>query len=127
MDNLLLYPPDVTAYKPAICIVHVDTSTNFSNVVWDRETGNNIKEYVIYKLFKQEAWIAIDTLPFDSLSVYEDTLSADLINTSYQIQAIFNDGTKSAYSTSAQPPTIEMSMANGSPQIRWGNTEDIEM
>ncbi|MFW5850590.1 MAG: hypothetical protein ACOCWB_00040 [Bacteroidota bacterium] len=127
MDNILLYPPEATIYQPSICIVHVDTSTNFSNVVWDREAENDIKEYVIYKLFEQEAWLAIDTLPFDSLSVYEDTLSADLMNTSYQIQAIFNDGTKSAYSTSAQPPTIEMSMSNGSPQIKWGNIHDTEM
>ncbi|MDA3883804.1 MAG: hypothetical protein PF481_11030 [Bacteroidales bacterium] len=125
MDNIILFPPDVTVYEPSICMIRVDTTTNLNNVVWERETENNIKEYIIYKL--QEEWFAIDTLPFDSLSVYEDFETANSPNTSYQIQAIFNDDTKSAYSTSAEPPTIELSLINGSPQIKWGNTKDIEM
>jgi hypothetical protein len=124
VDNSLLFPTGVSIYQPQICMVRYDTLTNIPNVVWERELGNNVKSYIIFKLINQK-WETIDTLDFNDLSVFEDLQADPTTAYQYQIQAIFNDNSRSRYSSAKNAPEISITTQDGVPKITWVNINEL--
>lgn len=124
IDNMLLFPFGVDVYRPSICMVHYDTLTNIPNIIWDRETTENIKSYIVYKLVNQ-SWETLDTLDFSELSNFEDINADPTISSDYQIQAVLNDNSLSRYSEARKAPEIVLTTNGGVPQITWVNLNEL--
>lgn len=83
-----------------ICLVTVDTLTNHNQIVWEKLQTSGISAFNIYKETTQSGkYSLIDTWPFDSLSIYEDTLSNPLQRSwRYKLSVIDDCGNESELS-----------------------------
>src|SRR5690606_16970639 len=127
MDNIILFPAGADVYTPTICMVRVSDSTYVNNDVWEPQEGFDIDSYIVYRS-SDTAWIPIDTLGFDELSVCEDfemEEDTSIARQNYQIQAVFTNNTKSGYSEAMKAPQIKVLMVDGFPQIQWMNLRDF--
>ena len=87
-------PNKLLGYKPDICLVTVDDSVNRNLVIWEKEFGRGIAAYGIYRqTSSNNVYLRIATWPFDSLSVYKDSIvSAEIHSWRYKITAIDSCG-----------------------------------
>ncbi len=61
---------------PNICIVGIDTATNYNRVVWERQASNLIDSFRVYRESNVAGvYSLIGSQPFSDLSVFEDTNS----------------------------------------------------
>jgi len=124
IDRKLLFTSGATIYTPSICMVRVDTATNYNNIVWEREDNLGIDKYYVYKLVGN-TWQQYNDFAFTDLSVCED-FNTDLNSSEfYQIQAVFSNGKKSAYSSALKAPHVTVRTVNGIPNIEWLNPNDL--
>lgn len=127
LDNVMLFPEGITVYQPVICVVTVTGDFNVNHVAWERIDGLNITDYIVFRS-ENEGWIALDTISFDSVSVFEDLEMIEnpsIAEASYQIQAIFSDNTLSAFSEAVRAPQISLSIKDGLPEVEWMSIRDF--
>jgi len=124
MENTLLFPTGIVLYKPQISMVRYDTLGQYPNVVWERDEDESIKTYIVYKLVDSK-WQEVGQVPFENHGVFEDTDITPGQQCEYQLQVIFEDDSKSDYSSSQQTPKIEVTVVQGVPQIRWSNLNEL--
>jgi photosystem II stability/assembly factor-like uncharacterized protein len=84
--------------KPEICLVTVDTLSGKNLIAWERPKSDVIEGYRIYKEgYMANVYNQIGYLPYDSVSVFEDTASVPLKYANrYKISLIDTCGTESA-------------------------------
>jgi hypothetical protein len=80
--------------RPAICLVTVDSATNKNTLIWNKEAGQGIQSYNIYReTTSAGVFNLIGNVPYDSLTWFVDTL-ADPVNRSwrYKVSAVGDCG-----------------------------------
>ncbi len=111
--------------RPSICLVTVDSLTGRNRLVWNKESGQGITSYNIYRETSSAGvFNFIANIPFDSLSTYVD-LHADPINRSwrYKVSAVGDCG-ESVLSLSHKTMhlTLTLGLLN-SVNLRWNHYE----
>jgi len=111
---------------PDICLVGVDSATNYNRIIWERHNSTGIDSFKIYR----ESTIAgiydlIGVQPFSSSSVIEDTNSNTAVKSyRYRITAVDTCGMETAPSSFHR--TIHLSInagLGGSWNLLWYNYE----
>lgn len=91
--HLLFYKVDkygnvYTFNDPSICLVTVDAKTNKNRIIWERQNTKGIEKYNIYTVVGT-TWTKLGSLPYDSLSVYDDASSSpSTVAAFYRISAV---------------------------------------
>jgi hypothetical protein len=86
---------------PSICMVTVDTLTNYHLLMWEKPISSQIQSFAIYKEipFNSNNYQQIAVLPYDSLSEYLDTSSnASIVTDRYRLSFIDTCNGETAYS-----------------------------
>ncbi|HVE62129.1 MAG TPA: T9SS type A sorting domain-containing protein, partial [Chitinophagaceae bacterium] len=115
---------DILAPKPVICMVTVDSVTGTNLAVWEKQTGLGIKSYNVYKESTQAGvYYKLGNVPFDSLSVFNDTLSNPLVRAwRYKLTAIDNCGNESGKSPEHKTMHVTINHGvNNSVNLIWDN------
>lgn len=78
---------------PQICLVTVDTFSQNNIVVWDKTpyAGGGVDSFIVYREVQSNVYKQIGAVPFDSLSMFTDT-----IRTKYFIPPYFSSGDPNA-------------------------------
>ncbi len=86
-----------TPVKPDICVVTVDTITGTNIVVWEKQVGQNIDHYNVYREGTASGiYFLVGSTPIDSLSVLIDSFAdPQLKSWRYRISAVDSCGQES--------------------------------
>ncbi|MFQ3579971.1 MAG: hypothetical protein SNJ71_07530 [Bacteroidales bacterium] len=87
--------PTMGAYTPKICMVSYEKESGNLMVVWERIQTENIKSYIIHRSTDGIIYKAIDTVPFNDISIYIDKTSKPDLKYYYKLQSILNDNSLS--------------------------------
>lgn len=123
---------DLSPVKPdpqAICIVSVDTATNFNEVVWEKAVTDNISHYNIYKETTQSnVYAKIGEHPYDSISIYVDSSSNALQRSSrYKIAAVDICGTESELSDHHKTMHLSLNLGlSNTVNLLWDHYEGFD-
>ncbi len=112
--------------NPIICIVGIDSAQQKNMVVWNKIASNAINHYNIYKESSfVNQYELIGVVPYDSLSVFIDTISNPLqSSTKYRIS--ITDSCNTETTLSPEHKTIHLSINQGmgnSFNLIWNNYE----
>jgi hypothetical protein len=90
----------VTIADP-ICLVTVDSLTGTNKIVWQKTSGQGIKDFKIYRETSQAGvYQLMGTIPFDSLSTFTDPNASPLQHSwRYKLSATDSCGNESVLST----------------------------
>jgi len=117
-------PPPVAP----ICMVTVDSATNKNMIIWDKITTKNIAYYNIYKESTQAGvYLKIAKRPYDSNSVYIDTLSNPQVRSwRYELSEVDSCGNESALSPDHKTMhlTVNQGLSN-TVNLIWDNYEGL--
>jgi photosystem II stability/assembly factor-like uncharacterized protein len=102
-----------SSYVPEICIVSVDSNTNYNKIIWEKPVLSTIDSTYIYKETSTSGnYIKIGTLSTNQLSEFIDTLSNALIQSNrYKLSIVDKCSLESA--KSAQHKTMHLSINQG--------------
>jgi hypothetical protein len=102
--------------SPEICIVTVDTATNRNLIVWEKPVSLSIADFNIYRETNQAGiYTLAETVPYDSLSIFIDTLSNPQIKSyRYEISAVDTCGNESGLSPHHR--TLHLMISQAVPQ-----------
>ncbi|MBX7093863.1 MAG: PKD domain-containing protein [Flavobacteriales bacterium] len=83
-----------------ICMVTVDSMYSFNKVVWEKEITTQISHYNVYRESSQNGlYYLIGTVPYDSLSLYNDYVANPMITAwRYKVAAVDYCGEESSWS-----------------------------
>jgi hypothetical protein len=102
-----------------ICIVTVDLLTGRNLIVWEKTPGKGI-EY--YKLYRENTLMS--TVPYDALSVFEDTVAdPEKRPYLYRISIVDTCGNESAQSLYHKPLFLQYSSAEMGVNLTWSKYE----
>jgi hypothetical protein len=59
---------------PEICLVTVDSLSNYNVIIWDKTTYTNIDSFIVYRETANNVYNKIGTVEVDSLSIFIDTV-----------------------------------------------------
>ncbi|RLD61876.1 MAG: hypothetical protein DRJ01_07135 [Bacteroidetes bacterium] len=112
-----------------ICLVTVDTLTNHNQIVWEKLQTSGISAFNIYKETTHSGkYSLINTWPFDSLSIYEDTLSNPLQRSwRYKLSVIDDCGNESELSPEHKTIHLTINLGlNQSINLIWDQYEGFD-
>jgi hypothetical protein len=109
-----------------ICMVTVDTTTNTNLILWKKPNDATIDHYNVYRETSQAGlYQLIDSVDYDSLTVYNDVAASPNIRSwRYKISTVNTCGIESALS--AYHKTIHLSISKGlanSFNLAWDDYE----
>lgn len=111
-----------------ICVISVDTSSQYNEIIWEKPTAHNLAGFNIYRLVGA-AYQLIDFWPYDSLSQYTDSSAGINPNTTsyrYKISVVDSCGNESLQSDFHE--TIHLTVNPGSGGVMnliWDNYEGL--
>lgn len=108
-----------------ICVVSVDTITNTNIIGWQKVITSEIDHYNIYRESSTAGiYYKIDSVPYDSLSLYVDSLSNPNVKSwRYKISVTDTCGFESALSFAQKTIHLSLSNAVGSILLSWDHYE----
>ena len=118
--------PPVLPEEQPICVVSVDTTTGTNMVIWEKVQTSNIDFYKIYREGSIPGdYIYIDSVPFDSMSVYNDLVANPMIRSwRYKISAVDICGNESPLSDAHKTIHLNLNLAlGGNINLIWDNYE----
>lgn len=59
---------------PEICLVTVDTFSNYNIILWDKTSYTNVDSFIVYRETTNNVYNRIGSLHYDSLSLFIDTV-----------------------------------------------------
>lgn len=129
-DNLQIANSIAMAPVP-ICVVTVDSLSQYNNIAWDKQPNQPIDSFIIYREISLGNYQQIGAVPYSALSLFEDTVRAKYFpNTgnpnagTYRYKLAVRD---TCGNYSAQSPfhnTIYMTNSSGS--FSWAQLYTIE-
>lgn len=85
--------------QPDICLVTVDDLSTHNIIIWDKTGYVNVDYFVIYRQDAAGSFISIDSVAFDSLSIYHDYgFDPNVESVKYKISCTDNMGMASPQS-----------------------------
>lgn len=108
-----------------ICLISVDVTTGKNMIIWERTKNVGIKSYVVHR----ETAVAgtyepLDTIPFDSLSVFVDVTSEpESKSQKYRISVIDTCNNESSTSEWHRPMLLTSSVGTGGNSVNLAWTE----
>ena len=109
-----------------ICEVNVDTTTGKNLVIWEKTPNVGIEYYIIYKeSISGGVYNPVDTIPYDSLSVYEDMGSNAMVRSDrYKISILDTCGNESVQSPAHKTLHLTVNQGmGGAINLIWENYE----
>jgi hypothetical protein len=108
-----------------ICLVSVDTITNTNIIGWQKIITSEIDHYNIYRESSTAGiYYKIDSVPYDSLSLYVDSLSNPNIKSwRYKISVTDTCGFESALSFAQKTIHLSLSYSGNSVLLSWDHYE----
>lgn len=95
LENIFLIPNDMTIYKPYLNLI-AQTEAGNNLVAWERDKNMDIDYYIIRRKSINGIYDSIGTVDYtDMYSTFEDLENGIAENQFYQIEAVFNDKTRS--------------------------------
>ncbi|NOZ46889.1 MAG: hypothetical protein GXO79_08910, partial [Chlorobi bacterium] len=122
----------IKADKPPvnpICLVTVDTATNYNEIVWEKLQPAGIDHYNIYKESTQsDVYFVAGSVPVDSLSIFTDTLSNSLVRSwRYKLSAVDECGVESELSEPHKTMHLNVNLGTGGDiNLIWEPYEGID-
>ena len=122
VSNVTVVSPPI----PEICIVLVDSITGKNLIVWEKTPNSGVISYVVHKLSGVQ-YLPLDTIPYDSLSVYIDYSSVPESHADrYKLSVIDTCNNESSLSNYIQ--TMSLGVGQGVPSstmvLNWNFYED---
>lgn len=114
--------PGVNIFAQEICMITVDTATNNNLVVWEKTEGIGIEEFRVYRETSfPNNYLRIATVPFDSLSQFQDTVaSSDIHAWKYKLATVDSCGNESSFIASHKSIHLLVDVnANGDVYLDW--------
>lgn len=114
--------PGINIFAQPICMITVDSVTNMNKVVWEKTAGIGIAEFKIYRQTSNPYfYLHVGTVPFDSLSVFNDTVaSSDIHAWKYKLATVDSCGNESDFYASHKTiHLITSADANGDVTLEW--------
>jgi hypothetical protein len=108
-----------------ICLISVDTDTKKNMIIWARTKNVGTESYVVYRETEVAGtYTVLDTIPYDSLSVFVDLSSEPESKTQkYKISVIDTCGKESAKSEWHRPMLLTSSIGTGGNSVNLAWTE----
>jgi hypothetical protein len=97
--NVSFTLPGINIFAQEICMITVDTLTNMNKVLWEKTPGIGIEEFRVYRETSvPNNYLLIGIIPFDSLSVFQDTVaSSDIHAWKYKLATVDSCGNESNF------------------------------
>ncbi len=116
---------ETTISTPAICLVGVDLETGQNMVVWERQREPGIESYIVYRESNTGGvYNAMDTLPFDSLSVWVDmSAEPEVKSYKYKLSAVDQCGYETPKSPYHKTMLLASSIGQGAINLNWQEYE----
>jgi Secretion system C-terminal sorting domain/SprB repeat/Ig-like domain CHU_C associated/Right handed beta helix region/Periplasmic copper-binding protein (NosD) len=124
---------DLAPVKPdviPICIVTVDTASNFNEIVWEKPETDNIDHFNIYKESTQsDLYLLAGSWPYDSLSIFVDSLSdSHQRSARYKLSVVDKCGIESELSSHHKTMHLTMTYGLGDDIVlRWDHYEGFDI
>lgn len=59
---------------PTICLVSVDSLSQYNIIMWDKTPFLNVDSFIVYREYTTNNYVQIGAVPYDSLSLFIDTV-----------------------------------------------------
>jgi pectin methylesterase-like acyl-CoA thioesterase len=121
-------PADKPEPNP-ICLVSVDTETNYNEVVWEKQYMEGVSHYNVYKEGSQSGvYSAVGTVGIDEESIFVDTLSNVLQRSwRYKLSVVDECGIESDLSSHHKTMHLTINLGiNSSINLIWNHYEGFE-
>lgn len=120
--------PVIAPLIQEICIITVDSATTTNLVVWEKAQPIGIDYYKIYReTSTQGEYVLIDTVNFQSLSMFNDVVASPLERSwSYKISAVNFCGVESPLSSKHKTINLNIINIGSTVQVSWNAYEGAE-
>jgi hypothetical protein len=111
---------------PEICIVSVDTATNYNVIIWEKPVTSGIEEYYIYRESSiSGVYDLIGSQNYSDYSNYTD-VNANALQQPYRYKIAINDTCGTFSQQSSYHQTVHLAVNSGTPgqwNLTWNNYE----
>lgn len=118
------FSPCGVAGVPAICMVTVDSLSQYNIVAWDKAPFVNADSFIIHREYTTDQYVQVGAVPYDSLSLFVDTvrskyfpITGDPNMASYRYKLQVRDTCGNYSSLSSYHNTVHM--VNNSGNFSW--------